>query len=241
MRFFKHATPQDVSREVAKKIAAAIRENPRTVLGLASGSTPVGLYHELIRYHREEGLDFSQVTTFNLDEYYGLEPDHPHSYHTFMKEELLDHINVPEKNIHIPNGKVESIAAFCEQYERAIAEAGGIDIQILGVGTNGHVGFNEPADELQPYTHFVQLAPSTIDANARFFPSRDDVPRSAITMGMSTILGARRIYLLALGTTKAPIIKKIMQSGITTRIPASLLRLHRDAEVHVDAEAAQLL
>src|SRR5690625_3494726 len=182
MRFVRHDTDEDVSREVAKEIASYIRRNPRTVLGLASGSTPVGLYRELIRHHREEGLDFSQVTTFNLDEYYGLEPNHPHSYHTFMREQLLDHINVDSKNIHIPNGKVENIAAFCEQYEHAIAEAGGIDIQILGIGTNGHVGFNEPSDELQPDTHFVQLAPSTIDANTRFFPSRDDVPRSAITM-----------------------------------------------------------
>lgn len=241
MQIIKHDTYDSVSQAVARVIAEQVRQKPQTVLGLATGSTPTGLYRELVRLHREEGLDFSRVTTFNLDEYYGLDHDHPQSYHQYMWEHLFSHINVPKEQIHIPDGKPEDVATYCRQYETMIQEAGCIDIQVLGVGSNGHIGFNEPADELEPYTHLVRLAHSTIEANARFFSSIEDVPRSAITMGICTILKARRIVLLATGKAKAPIIRKIMNSGISTFVPASLLRLHDDVEIYVDDEAAQLL
>lgn len=241
MEFIKQDTYASVSKVTADVIEAQIRSNPRTVLGLATGSTPIGLYQELIRRHQEEGLDFSQVTTFNLDEYYGLEPDHPQSYHHFMREQLFNHINVPEENIHIPDGKPEDVERYCREYEALITEVGGIDIQILGIGTNGHIGFNEPADELQPYTHLVELAQATIEANSRFFASQDDVPRQAVTMGIASILKAKQIMLLATGEAKAPIVGKIATSGITTHIPASLLHLHGNVRIYVDEAAAQRL
>lgn len=241
MQLVKQSTYDDVSRAAAKEIATHIRKNPRIVLGLATGSTPIGLYRELVRFHREEALDFSQVTTFNLDEYYGVEPDHPQSYHRFMQEHLFARVNIPEDHIHIPDGNPKDIEAYCRHYETMIKEAGGIDIQVLGIGTNGHIGFNEPAEELKPHTHQVQLAPSTIEANARFFSSKEDVPRSAITMGMHTILQAKRILLLATGEAKAQIVKKLMRPVISTRVPASLLWLHDNVQIYVDDEAAQLL
>ena len=178
------------------------------------------------------------MTTFNLDEYYGIEPTHPQSYHRFMQDHFFAHVNIPEDHIHIPDPNPKDIEAYCRHYEGMIKEAGGIDIQILGIGTNGHIGFNEPADELKPYTHHIQLATSTIEANARFFSSKDNVPRSAITMGMHSILQAKRILLLATGGTKAPIVKKLLHPAISTRVPASLLWLHDNVQIYVDDQAA---
>lgn len=241
MQLVKCSTYEAVSRTVAEEIVRLVKDKPHAVLGLATGSTPIGLYQELIRFHRDEGVDFSRVTTFNLDEYYGLAPDHPQSYHYFMQKQLFDHLNIPEQNRHIPDGRPKDVEAFCQSYERLIEKAGGIDLQVLGIGENGHIGFNEPAGELQPGTHLVQLAEATIEANARFFNSRDEVPRQAITMGMRTILQAKRIVLLATGEKKASIVKKLMRSGITTQIPASLLRLHANVQIYADSEAAKLL
>lgn len=240
MQLIQHRTYENVSQAAAKIIANQIRQKPKTVLGLATGSTPIGLYRELIRYHREEELDFSQVTTFNLDEYYGLVPDHPQSYHTYMWEHLFSHLNIPEDRIHIPSGTPDDVKAYCESYETAIREAGGIDIQILGIGSNGHIGFNEPAEELEPYTHQVTLADATIEANSRFFSNKAEVPRSAITMGLRSIFQANKILLLATGESKASIVSRIFKPGITTQVPASLLQLHGDVLVFVDDEAAQL-
>lgn len=241
MELKKYADYDQMSEAVAKEIAAHVRRHPRTVLGLATGSTPIGLYRELIRHHREEQLDFSEVITFNLDEYYGIQSDHPQSYHRFMQDHFFAHVNIPEQHIHIPESQPEDVQSYCRRYDEMIEEAGGIDIQILGIGSNGHIGFNEPAEELQLHTHQVQLAPSTIEANSRFFSSPDEVPRSAITMGMRSILKARRIFLLASGEGKAPIVKKLMKPAISTRLPASLLWLHDNVQICVDGAAAQLL
>lgn len=244
MQVVKHATYDDMSQAVAKIIATEVRNNPSAVLCLATGSTPIGIYEELIRLHREAGLDFSNVTSFNLDEYYGLDKHHPQSYSYFMWEHLFAHVNIPEENIHhirVPSNKLEDVDKYCQEYELKIKKAGGFDILIDGIGLNGHIGFNEPADELKPYTHLVDLAQSTIKANSRFFSSIDEAPRHALTMGIATILGAKRIMLVASGGHKAEIVNKIMHSNITTQNPASFLHLHHDTEIHVDSEAAQLL
>ncbi|MCJ7843114.1 glucosamine-6-phosphate deaminase [Lederbergia sp. NSJ-179] len=244
MLIVKHETYNDMSRAVANMIAREIRNNPHTVLCLATGSTPIGIYQELVRLHREEDLDFSQVTTFNLDEYYGLDKNDPQSYSYFMREHLFAHVNVSEQNIHhirVPSNNLEDVARYCQEYELKIKQAGGFDILIDGIGLNGHIGFNEPADELQSYTHLVDLTQSTIEANSRFFSSMDEVPRHALTMGMATILGAKKILLVASGKHKAEIVNTIMDATITTQIPATLLHLHHDTEMHVDSKAAQLV
>ncbi len=232
---------QAVAEHAVDLIEQTIKGKPACVLGLATGSTPLKTYQEMIRRYREGRLDFSQVTTFNLDEYYGLDENHPQSYHSFMYENLFRYINIPRERIHIPSGTPQDIEAYCRHYDQRIAESGGIDLQLLGIGPNGHIGFNEPADELQAGTHLVRLTEDTIQANARFFPSIDDVPRQAITMGMKTILSARKIILLAEGEGKAMIIKKLMESAITTRLPASFLRLHPDVTILIDREAAKYL
>lgn len=241
MQFQTFDTYEALSKAAAVAIAEEVRANPRAVLGLATGSTPLGLYRELIRLHREEGLSFAQVKTFNLDEYYGLAPDHSQSYHHFMWENLFSHIDISKENINIPSGTPDDVDAYCRAYDARINEVGGIDLQILGIGTNGHIGFNEPGEELTPRCHRVQLAEATIEANARFFDNAADVPRTAITMGMESILQAKKIMLLANGEAKAPVIGKLQTSGITTKIPATLLRLHRHVHVYVDAAAASQL
>lgn len=241
MKSWVGANSQAVAEYAADLVEETIRQKPDCVLGLATGSTPVKTYQELIKRYKEGRIDFSQVRTFNLDEYYGLLPSHPQSYHYFMQEQLFRHVNIRPENIHVPIGTPDDVLAYCQEYERLIAEFGGIDLQLLGIGINGHIGFNEPADELEPYTHHVQLTEETIQANARFFDSVDEVPRQAITMGMSTIMSARRILLLAEGDSKAAIIKQLFEAGITTRLPASLLRLHSDVTVLVDNLAGSSL
>lgn len=241
MKSWIGASSQAVAEYAADLIEETIRQKPDCVLGLATGSTPVKTYQELIKRHKAGRIDFSQVRTFNLDEYFGLPPSHPQSYHYFMHEQLFQHVNIRPENIHVPSGTPDDVVAYCEEYERLIAELGGIDLQLLGIGINGHIGFNEPADELMPYTHHVQLTEETIQANARFFDSIDEVPRQAITMGMSTIMSARRIVLIAEGESKAAIIKRLFEVGITTQLPASLLRLHNDVTVLVDQLAGHSL
>lgn len=232
---------QAVAKQVADIIEETIKAKPNCVLGLATGSTPIPTYQELIKRHREGRIDFSQVRTFNLDEYYGLKPDHPQSYAYFMEENLFKHINISKANVHIPSGTPDDLEAYCQEFEQSVIDNGGIDLQLLGIGQNGHIGFNEPADELQARTHLVRLADNTIEANARFFASREEVPEYAITMGMGTILSARKILLVAEGNSKAAIIRQLFDSGITTRIPASFLRLHQDVTILVDQKAASLL
>jgi glucosamine-6-phosphate deaminase len=227
-----------VSGEAAKIIADRLRKKPTMVLGLATGSTPVGLYRELIRLHRETGLDFSKVTTFNLDEYVGLPPDHSQSYRTFMRENLFAHINLEPRFTHVPDGMVNDIGAHCDWYEAEIARWGGIDIQVLGIGANGHLAFNEPGSSLGSRTRVKTLSRQTREDNARFFGSLEEVPRYAITMGIGTIMEARELVLIASGEGKAEAIQAAVEGPLTAMVPASIVQMHARAFVIVDRAAA---
>jgi len=241
---YAFASPASLARHVAELIAGIIRQKNSVgepaVLGLATGSTPVGVYRELIRLHREDGLDFSNVVTFNLDEYYGLEPDRLQSYHRWMHEHLFHHINVPPENIHIPDGTVQpaDVEAYCLKFEADIERSGGIDLQLLGIGRNGHIGFNEPFSEPHSRTRLVTLDPVTRGDAASDFYGEDGVPTQAITMGLGTILDARRVILIALGEHKAKIIREAAEGPLTNRVPASTLREHPDAAFMLDDAAA---
>jgi glucosamine-6-phosphate deaminase len=231
----------EMSREAAKIISSKLRKKPDLVLGLATGSTPLGLYKELIRMHKEEGLDFSKVTTFNLDEYVGLSPAHDQSYHYFMYENFLNYINVDKRFIHIPHGMSKDVAAFCEWYEQRIKDCGGIDIQVLGIGGNGHIAFNEPGSSLGSRTRIKTLTPKTRDDNARFFEKMDEVPKYAITMGVGTIMDSKEIILLANGEKKADAVKAAIEGPITAMCPASIVQMHREVYVLLDKEAGTKL
>ncbi len=231
-------TYEEMSKAAAREVAKQLNTKPNTVLGLATGSTPLGLYQELVRMHKEEGLDFSQVTTFNLDEYVGLAETHPQSYHYFMRENLFQHINIPPQNIHIPSGTTRNHIAFCQWYERRIAECGGIDLQILGIGSDGHIAFNEPGSSLRSRTRLKTLAKQTIDDNARFFEKPEDVPIYAITMGVGTILEARKLLLVANGESKADAVAAAVEGPVTSMVTASALQLHPDSMIFIDEQAA---
>jgi glucosamine-6-phosphate deaminase len=232
---------EGMSKIGAKHVAKLVRKKPDCVLGFATGSTPLGLYKELIRMHNEEGLDFSKVTTFNLDEYVGLPPNHVQSYHYFMWENLFKHINVNPSYVHIPMGMAEDITAFCDWYENKIKEHGGIDLQILGIGANGHIAFNEPNSSLGSRTRIKTLSKATRDDNARFFENTEEVPWYAITMGVGTIMEARRLLLLANGEVKANAIKATVEGPIMGKFPATIVQLHRFATIIVDKPAASKL
>ena len=234
-------TYDEVSVVGARIVADVLNAKPNAVLGMATGSTPLGLYTELVRLHREEGLDFSHVTTFNLDEYVGLPTDHPQSYHYFMHENFFKHVNIPPQNVYIPSGTTSNYRAFCAWYEECIAAAGGIDVQILGIGTDGHIAFNEPTSSLASRTRLKTLAESTIDDNARFFDRREDVPIYAITMGVGTILEARQLILLANGKNKAAAIAGAVEGPVTSMNTASALQFHPKVKCCLDAEAASEL
>jgi len=234
-------TFEEMSQTAARVVAQTLNAKPNAVLGLATGSTPLGLYQEMARMHREEGLDFGQVTTFNLDEYVGLSHMHPQSYHYFMRENLFKHINISKQNIYIPSGTTDNYQAFCEWYEQRIRDCGGIDLQVLGIGSDGHIGFNEPSSSLGSRTRIKTLARPTIEDNARFFDKPEDVPVYAITMGVGTILEARRIILLASGHSKAKAVAAAIEGPVTGMITASALQLHRDATFILDREAASEL
>ncbi len=234
-------TVEEMSQTAARVVARTLNSKPNAVLGLATGSTPLGLYQELVRMHREGGLNFSQVTTFNLDEYAGLTQKHPQSYHYFMHENLFKHINIAKQNIFIPSGTTDNYEAFCAWYEQRIVECGGIDLQILGIGSDGHIAFNEPSSSLGSRTRIKTLAKQTIDDNARFFDSPREVPVYAITMGVGTILEARRIVLLAHGKHKAEAVARAIEGPVTSMITASALQLHRDVMFIVDRDAASSL
>lgn len=230
-----------MSKKAASLIAEQIRKKPDSVLGLATGSTPVGTYRELVRMHEEEGLDFSDVTTFNLDEYYPISSKHPQSYHRYMEEKLFRHINIDESNVFIPDGMVKDIDSFCEWYEKEIKEAGGIDIQLLGIGRDGHVGFNEPGSSLGSRTRVKTLNQQTIKDNSRFFEDDEEVPRFAITMGVETIMDAKSCILLASGENKSEVLAKAIEGPITAQITASVLQMHRKLIVISDEEASRNL
>ena len=229
----------EVSREAARIVARAIRRKPALRLGLATGSTQIGLYQELIRMHREDGLDFSRVSTLNLDEYVGLPPDHPQSFRSFMFRNFFDHINIPRHQIHIPEGSLRgNFEKTCEQYEGTIRSAGGIDLQVLGIGKDGHIGFNEPASSLASRTRVKTLTRQTIEDNRAGFAAGEEPPRAAITMGIGTIMEAHRVLLLGSGPGKARAVALAVEGPVTASVTASALQLHREATILVDRDAA---
>lgn len=230
-----------ICEKAADIFAAEIHRNPACVLGLATGSTPVGLYQALIRRYQEGALDFSKVQTFNLDEYCGLAGDHPQSYRYFMQKNLFDHVNIPPEHTHIPSGIAVDPEQECRRYDALIERCGGIDIQLLGIGHNGHIGFNEPDDHFPVGSHLTRLAESTIQANSRFFASESEVPTHAITMGAGSILKAKKILLMASGEGKAEILCRSMTGPVTPFVPASVLQLHRDVVILADEAAASLI
>lgn len=241
MRLMVTKNYEEMSKVAAKEMAEDIKKNPEIVLGLATGGTPVGMYKELIRMYNEGELDFSKVTSINLDEYVGLGGDHDQSYRYFMNTNLFNHINIDKNNTFVPNGLAENIEEECLNYDKRIQDMGGIDLQLLGLGANGHIGFNEPGEALSVGTHLTKLKESTIQANARFFTSIDDVPREAITMGLGGIMKAKKIMVIASGEGKSEVVKAMMSGKITTEIPATMLQMHRDVLLIVDEEAAKLL
>ena len=229
-----------MSRKAAEEVAALVRRKPDCVLGLATGSTPLGLYKELVSLSKE-GLDFSRVITFNLDEYYGVGPDHDQSYRYFMEKNLFELLKTRPKKTHVPDGLAKDVEAHCTWYEKAIKDAGGIDLQVLGIGGDGHIAFNEPGSSLGSRTRLVVLTEETIRDNSRFFASADDVPRYALTMGVASILEARKCLLLAGGIKKAKVIREAIEGPITSQITASALQLHPDSVAFLDEDAADLL
>ena len=236
------ATPEDLGRALALDVARRLDEEPDVVLGLPTGRTPIPLYREIVRLHGAGRADFSRATTFNLDEFLGLAPNDPHSFRAFMQRHLFGHVNLSPRRIQFLNGATRDIDRECQRYERAIDRAGGIDLQILGLGVNGHIGFNEPAHALVARTHCTRLKPATRRANARFFDNRESaVPREALSMGMATILHAKRIVLLATGATKAHCVQRMIEGPVMPRLPGSFLQLHRCAEIWLDRAAAARL
>ena len=231
MEFRTFKTGAELARAAAEMIAGVLRAKPDCVLGLATGSSPIGTYDELARMHREEGLSFARCTTVNLDEYRGLPGTHPQSYRFFMEEHLFSRVDVRRECTFVPCGTAADPAAECAAYDARIAALGGIDLQLLGIGPDGHIGFNEPDDVFTKATHVVKLEPSTIEANARFFDSADDVPREALTMGMGGIMGAKKILLVASGAAKKAVLDAATEGPVTPRLPASILQLHPDVSV----------
>lgn len=232
---------ESMSKRAGEIVIEEMKRKPDIVLGLATGSTPEGLYEELIKAYRQGQIDFSRLKTFNLDEYIGLPPAHSQSYWRFMFEKLFEQVNINYRNIHVPDGMTEDIDGFCKDYEEKIRGAGGIDLQILGIGVNGHIGFNEPGSPSGSRTKKVELTEETIRANSRFFESEDQVPRYAISMGQATIIETKKIILLASGKNKADAIAKAVEGPITEEVPASILQSHPDATVIVDREAGSKL
>lgn len=240
MRIHVYETAELAAKAAAAIIAAEVLDKPNAVLGLPTGSSPLLTYQELVRLNHDGVIDFSQVTTYNLDEYMGLDGTHPQSYRRFMNENLFDQINIKPENTHVPSG-IGDGAANARDYEAAINAAGGIDLQFMGIGRNGHIGFNEPAEAFTDATGVIKLTPSTIEANKRFFHSADEVPREAISMGVGTIMRARKLLLIATGESKREAVRDMVHGGVSPKLPASALRLHRDAIVVLDKAAASAL
>lgn len=240
MDFIIASDYSEMSRLAADRIEACLKAKPDCVLGLATGSTPIGLYACLVKDCKAGELSFANATTFNLDEYRGLAPEHNQSYRYFMQDNLFDHVDVQPQATHVPDGANPDAQAACEAYEAAIDAAGGIDLQLLGLGHNGHIGFNEPMDSFPVTTHVVELTERTIQANSRLFDSIDEVPREAYTMGVGTIMKARSILVVASGADKAQIVRDAFFGPVTPQVPASVLQLHPNVTVIVDAEAGSL-
>ena len=240
MKLLIEESYEDMSRRAADVIAEVVVEKPNCVLGLATGSTPIGLYADLVSDCKEGKISFKDVSTYNLDEYRGLAGDHDQSYRYFMNVNLFDHVDIDKAATHVPDGACEDADAACAAYEEAIEAAGGVDIQLLGLGHNGHIGFNEPCDEFPKATHCVTLSESTIQANSRLFDSIDEVPREAYTMGIGTIMKAKKILVVANGEGKADIVRRAFFGPVTPEVPASILQFHPDVTVIVDAAAGAL-
>ena len=237
MRIIEVKDYEEMSVRVADLIAAQLTLKPRCVLGLATGSTPVGAYRRLAELNRAGTVSFAEASSVNLDEYQGLAPEHEQSYRYFMRTNLFDHVDIDPARTHVPGGLAEDAGAECARYDRLIEELGGIDLQLLGLGRNGHIGFNEPGDAFIPGTHVVDLTEDTIDANKRFFASEADVPRRALTMGVGNIMSARRVVIAASGAGKARAVAGMAAGPITPQVPASILQLHPDVVVVADAAA----
>ena len=240
LNIIKVKTPEEMGKAAADEFEAVIHAKPACVIGLATGSTPLPLYRELIAREQAGLIDFSRVRSANLDEYKGLAPDHPQSYRRFMQENLFDHISIKPENTIVPDGLAADIPAMCEAYERKIEDWGGVDIQLLGIGHDGHIGFNEPDDHFSKGTHCVDLTESTIQANSRLFDSIDDVPRQAYTMGTQTIMYARMILVVANGEAKAQAVHDMCYGPVTPECPASILQLHTNCVVVADEAALSL-
>ena len=231
----------DVSRKAANIMSAQIIMKPRAVLGLATGSTPIGMYKQLIEWYKKGDLDFSQVTSVNLDEYKGLSGDNDQSYRYFMNTNLFDHVNIDKSRTYVPNGLEEDSEKACADYNEIIRSVGGVDMQLLGIGGNGHIGFNEPGQAFETGTHCVDLQESTIEANKRFFASEADVPRQAYTMGIKTIMQAKKILVVVSGEDKAEIVKKAFFGPVIPGVPASILQMHNDVILVGDEAALSLI
>lgn len=241
MRIIVTKDYNDMSRKAANIISAQIITKPDCVLGLATGSSPVGAYKTLVDWYKKGDLDFSEVTTVNLDEYRGLTHSNDQSYYYFMNDNLFSHVNIDPAHTHIPDGTEPDAQKACDDFEAIVKNCGGIDLQLLGLGHNGHIGFNEPAEDFPKFTHCVDLTESTIQANARFFDKPEDVPTQAYTMGIGTIMRAKRILLIASGKDKAAIVKEALFGPVRPQVPASILQLHPDVTVVLDEEAASCL
>ena len=229
-----------MSAAAAEVIAMQIIKKPDSLLGLATGSTPEGMYSCLVGKFLRGQIDFSGVTTVNLDEYYPISPDNDQSYRYFMNNKLFNHVNIDKSNTNVPNGEAKDVEKACSDYEALIDSLGGVDIQVLGIGRNGHIGFNEPDEELALFTHLTSLTKSTIEANARFFASEEDVPKHALTMGIKSVFKARKIVILASGESKAEAVRAMLKNTISTSCPASLLGLHNDVTLICDEAAYSL-
>ena len=241
MKIIRTKDYEEMSRKAANLISAQILLKPDCVLGLATGSTPIGIYDQLVEWYKKGDLDFSTVKTVNLDEYKGLTRDNEQSYYYFMHHHLFDRVNIDEENTHVPNGKVENGDEECLRYEALIKSMGGVDLQLLGLGRNGHIGFNEPAADFPKITHCVDLTESTIEANKRFFASADEVPRQAYTMGIGTIMKAVKILVVANGEDKADAVAAMVQGKINPEVPASILQLHNNVILVADEAALSKL
>lgn len=234
-------TEEQIGIAAGYYMCGQVLQKPDSVLGLATGSTPLRAYEHMVSLYRQGAVDFSKVTTFNLDEYCRLDVKDKNSYHTFMYENLFNHINIPDENINFLNGNAWDLETECKKYEQKIKAAGGIDIQLLGIGSNGHIAFNEPADAFQRWSHVVALKESTIKDNSRFFDSVEEVPTHAVTMGIGSIMQAKRILIIALGEKKAKAIKQVIDGNVTPECPASILQFHKDVTLMLDRDAAKLL
>lgn len=241
MKLIEVNTYAELSKLAAEMIIEKVQNSSRITLGLATGATPIGTYEKLIEAHQQLGVSYRHVHTFNLDEYVGLASHHPESYHYFMEKHLFQHIDIPRENIHLLDGMATDLEAECARYERLIQEAGGIDLQLLGIGVNGHIGFNEPYTPFDSKTHVTNLTKETKEANARYFASYEQVPSQALTMGIATIMQAKEIILLISGKNKAEILAKLLESEVTEALPASILKTHPNAVLIADQEALSLV